>query len=146
MIDLYVVFTDTDTIFRNAYRKRSCRRFVRNQGLLDTVVNDYSEERFKYTSGPFNYYVCTKKGKRGGRGDGGRRVHKNAYIWEQKVGRCQGRYFFIKHLVHKLITIVTRIFVSFIKKLVLFKISVLKKLSRAWLRLQISYVSFEQSI
>ena len=65
LIDLYVVFTDTDTIFRNAYRKRSCRRFVRNQGLLDTVVNDYSEERFKYTSGPFNYYVCTKKGKRG---------------------------------------------------------------------------------
>ena len=62
------------------------------------------------------------------RGRGGEGVHKNAYVWEPKVGRCQGWYFFIKRLVHKLITIVTRIFVSFIKTPVLLKISVLKKL------------------
>ena len=34
---------------RNAPRKRSCMRFVKNQGWWDTVVNNYSNERFKYT-------------------------------------------------------------------------------------------------
>ena len=36
-------------MLRNAPRKISCRRFVRNQGWWDIVVNDYSDERFKYT-------------------------------------------------------------------------------------------------
>ena len=29
--------------------KRSCRGLVRSQGLWDAVVNNYSDERFKYT-------------------------------------------------------------------------------------------------
>ena len=29
--------------------KRSCRGLVRSQGWLDAVVNNYSDERFKYT-------------------------------------------------------------------------------------------------
>ena len=46
LIDQYVVFTYTET---NAPRKRSCRCFVRNQEWWDTLVNNYSDERFKYT-------------------------------------------------------------------------------------------------
>ena len=49
LIDQYVVFIYTETILRNAIRKTSCRRFVRNQGWCDTVVNNYSDKRFKYT-------------------------------------------------------------------------------------------------
>ena len=49
LIDQYVVFTYTDRILRNAPRKRSCRRFVRNQGWWDTVINNYGGGRFKYT-------------------------------------------------------------------------------------------------
>ena len=48
LIDQDVVFTYTETILRIASRKRSCRRFVRNQEWCDAVVNDYSDERFKY--------------------------------------------------------------------------------------------------
>ena len=40
LIDQYVVFTYTETMLRNALRKRSCRRFVRNQEWWDTVVNN----------------------------------------------------------------------------------------------------------
>ena len=49
LIDQYVVFIYTETILRNAIRKTSRRRFVRNQGWCDTVVNNYSDKRFKYT-------------------------------------------------------------------------------------------------
>ena len=44
LIDQYVAFTYTEAMLRNVPRKRSCRRFVRNQGWWDTVVNDYSGE------------------------------------------------------------------------------------------------------
>ena len=37
------------TMLRNATSKMSCRRFVKNQVWWDTVVNNYSDERFKYT-------------------------------------------------------------------------------------------------
>ena len=43
LIDQYIVFTYTETMLRNAPRKRSCRRFVRNQGWWDKVVNNYSD-------------------------------------------------------------------------------------------------------
>ena len=49
LIDQYVIFTYTETMLKNDPRKRSCRRFVRNQGWWYTVVNDYSDERLKYT-------------------------------------------------------------------------------------------------
>ena len=46
MIDQYVAFTDN---VGKCLSKRSCRRFVKNQGWWDTVANNYSNERFKYT-------------------------------------------------------------------------------------------------
>ena len=66
MIDQYVAFTYTETMLRNAPRRRSCRSFVRNQGWWDTVVNNYSDERFKYTfrmsRNTFNYILENIRG------------------------------------------------------------------------------------
>ena len=59
LIDRYVPFTYTETMLRNAPRKRLRRRFVRIQGWWNTVVNNYSDERFKYalrmSRNTFNY-------------------------------------------------------------------------------------------
>ena len=53
-------------MLRNAPRRRSCRSFVRNQGWWDTVVNNYSDERFKYTfrmsRNTFNYILENIRG------------------------------------------------------------------------------------
>ena len=50
-------------------------------------------------------------------------------------------FFLIQYLFHKLLIIVNRFFVSFIKIPVLLKISVLKKtISHSCLKLQINYV------
>ena len=46
LIDQYIFFTYTETILRNAPRKRSCRYFVGNQGWWDIVVNNYSDKQF----------------------------------------------------------------------------------------------------
>ena len=36
-------------MLRDIPSKRSCKCFVKNQRWCDTVVNNYSDERFKYT-------------------------------------------------------------------------------------------------
>ena len=54
--------------------------------------------------------------------------------------------FLVDHLVHKLLTIIARFFISFVKIRVLFKISVYSKenVFCLCLELQINYVCYEQ--
>ena len=67
LIDQYVASTYTETMLRNVPRKISRRCFVRNQGWCDTVVNNYSHERFMYTfrisRKTFNYILENIQGE-----------------------------------------------------------------------------------